>query len=231
MKMVKVVTVVGGLALCVLGGWVVAGENLPAGGKKTKQPATDHTRQYSYAIGLEIGSSFNTDDVQLDIESLLTGLRDGLEDDDPKYDKETCNQAMQQLSEIRMQAHMTRNEEFLEKNSKAEGVHVLPSGLQYKVLNQGDGPSPKATDRVKTHYRGQLIDGTEFDSSYARNEPAVFPVNRVIPGWTEALQKMQVGGKWQLFVPSNLAYGETGAGAAIPPNSTLIFEVELLSIE
>jgi len=147
MKMVKVVTVVGGLALCVLGGWVVAGENLPAGGKKTKQPATDHTRQYSYAIGLEIGSSFNTDDVQLDIESLLTGLRDGLEDDDPKYDKETCNQAMQQLSEIRMQSHMTRNEEFLEKNSKAEGVHVLPSGLQYKVLKQGDGPSPEATDQ------------------------------------------------------------------------------------
>ncbi len=229
--MVKVIAVVGGLAFFAIGSWVGAEENLPVANEKTKQSAADDARQYSYAIGLEIGSSFHADKVQLDIESLLSGLRDGLKDNNPKYDRETCNQAMQQLSEIRMQSHMTRNEEFLTQNSKAEGVHVLPSGLQYKVLEQGDGPSPKATDRVKTHYRGQLIDGTEFDSSYARNEPATFPVNQVIPGWTEALQKMQVGDKWQLFVPSNLAYGESGAGGVIPPNSALIFEVELISIE
>ena len=120
---------------------------------------------------------------------------------------------------------------FLKSNGKKPGIVTLPSGLQYEIVAPGDGPKPEATDKVKTHYRGTLIDGTEFDSSHQRNEPSVFPVNGVIAGWTEALQLMQVGAKWNLYVPSDLAYKEIGAGNAIGPNETLIFEIELLGIE
>jgi FKBP-type peptidyl-prolyl cis-trans isomerase len=124
-----------------------------------------------------------------------------------------------------------KGEAFLKENATKEGVKTLPSGLQYKELKAGTGKSPKATDTVVTHYRGRLLDGTEFDSSYKRNEPAEFPVNRVIPGWTEALQLMKEGAKWELYIPSKLAYGQRGAGADIGPNETLIFEVELLKIK
>jgi len=120
---------------------------------------------------------------------------------------------------------------FLEANKKKEGVQTLPSGLQYKVLKAGAGKKPTTTDTVTVHYRGTLIDGKEFDSSYQRGKPATFPVNGVIPGWTEALALMEEGAKWELFIPSNLAYGERGAGREIGPNATLIFEVELISIE
>ena len=122
-------------------------------------------------------------------------------------------------------------EVFLAENKKKEGVKTLPSGLQYKVIKAGTGKKPKLTDTVTTNYRGTLIDGTEFDSSYRRGQPASFPVNGVIPGWTEALQLMEEGAKWQLFVPPNLAYGDRGAGRQIGPNATLIFEVELISIQ
>lgn len=120
---------------------------------------------------------------------------------------------------------------FLAENKDKKGIVSLPSGLQYKVIKEGEGDTPKATDKVTVHYRGTLIDGTEFDSSYGRGEPATFPVNGVIPGWTEALQLMNAGSKWQLFIPSKLAYGERGAGGKIGPNSTLIFDVELISIQ
>lgn len=126
---------------------------------------------------------------------------------------------------------MQKGEEFLKENAAKEGVKTLPSGLQYKVLKEGDGKSPKATDTVVVHYKGTLINGKEFDSSYKRGEPAEFPVNRVIKGWTEALQLMKEGSKWMLYIPSNLAYGERGAGADIGPNETLIFEVELLKVK
>jgi FKBP-type peptidyl-prolyl cis-trans isomerase FklB len=119
---------------------------------------------------------------------------------------------------------------FLAENGKKEGVTTLPSGLQYKVIREGTGVSPKATDNVTVHYKGTLIDGTEFDSSYKRNEPATFRTDRVIPGWTEALQLMKPGGRWQLFIPANLAYGERGAGSRIGPNSALVFEVELVKV-
>ena len=122
-------------------------------------------------------------------------------------------------------------ETFLADNEKKEGVKTLPSGLQYKVIKAGTGKKPNLTDTVTVHYRGTLVDGTEFDSSYRRGQPATFPVKGVIPGWTEALQLMEVGSKWQLFVPSNLAYGERGAGRSIEPNATLIFEIELISIQ
>jgi len=122
-------------------------------------------------------------------------------------------------------------EAFLAANKKKEGVKTLASGLQYKVIKPGTGKKPKSTDTVTTHYRGTLIDGTEFDSSYNRGQPATFPVHGVIPGWTEALQLMEEGAKWQLFIPSKLGYGERGAGQAIGPNATLIFEVELVSVQ
>jgi FKBP-type peptidyl-prolyl cis-trans isomerase len=134
------------------------------------------------------------------------------------------------MSKVDADKNLQEGRDFLAKNAKQAGVKITPSGLQYKMLVAGKGASPIATDTVKVHYRGTFIDGREFDSSYKRNEPATFPVNGVIPGWTEALQLMKVGGKYKLFVPPNLAYGERGMGGNIGPNTTLIFDVELLGI-
>jgi FKBP-type peptidyl-prolyl cis-trans isomerase FklB len=136
-------------------------------------------------------------------------------------------ETMQKLSE----KNKADGEKFLAENAKKEGVKTLPSGLQYREITPGKGKSPKDTDTVSTHYKGTLIDGTEFDSSYKRGEPVTFPVSGVIAGWTEALQLMKEGAKWQLFIPSNLAYGDRGAGREIGPNATLIFEVELISVK
>jgi FKBP-type peptidyl-prolyl cis-trans isomerase FklB len=201
-------------------------ESLPvAGDNSAEGPAT-----YSYAIGMEIGSSFSSDNVELDIDSLIAGIKDGLSKAKPKYDEATITKALQQLSKARAGAIVTQNQKFLEENRKAEGVTTLPSGLQYKVLKAGTGATPTAEDTVRTHYKGQLIDGTVFDSSYDRGDSAEFPVGGVISGWTEALLKMKVGDKWQLVIPSHLAYGEAGAGGVIPPHATLIFEIELLDV-
>jgi FKBP-type peptidyl-prolyl cis-trans isomerase FklB len=148
---------------------------------------------------------------------------------------EAFRQEMMARQQVRMKGLAEKNnlegEKFLAENKTLEGVVTLPSGLQYKVLVPGSGATPKASDTVVTQYRGTLLNGTEFDSSYKRNEPATFPVSGVIPGWTEALQLMKTGAKWQLFVPARLAYGENSPGPEIPPNSTLIFEVELLNIK
>jgi FKBP-type peptidyl-prolyl cis-trans isomerase len=149
----------------------------------------------------------------------------------PKYERAALDKALEELGAFRMQAHIARNREYLEKSRQAEEMQVLPSGLQYKVLASGDGPTPGPQDRVKAHYKGQLIDGKVFDSSYDRGEPLVLGVTEVIPGWSEALQKMKVGDKWQLVIPSELGYGEQGFANVIPPHSTLVFEVELLGIE
>ena len=130
----------------------------------------------------------------------------------------------------KLAANLKAGEDFLEQNKQREGVKTTPSGLQYEVLTEGTGPKPKATDNVKCHYHGTLIDGTVFDSSVQRGQPATFPLNMVIKGWTEALQLMPVGSKWTLFIPSSLGYGSRGAGGSIPPNATLIFDVELISI-
>lgn len=196
----------------------------------------------SYAIGLDIGRSFRQRALEINPDILARGLKDAfvggktlLTEDQARQVLEACAKEMAAKQESQRSELTEKNkkegEAFLAENKKKEGVKTLPSGLQYKVLKTGEGKPPKATDTVKTHYRGTLIDGTEFDSSYRRNEPAVFPVNGVIPGWTEALQLMPVGSKWQLFVPSALAYGENGAGNVIGPNATLLFEVELLGIE
>jgi FKBP-type peptidyl-prolyl cis-trans isomerase FklB len=134
-------------------------------------------------------------------------------------------------SEERVTSNKKAGEDFLAKNKNEKNIKATESGLQYTVLKEGTGPSPKATDTVKVHYRGTLLDGTEFDSSYKRNEPTTFPVNQVIKGWTEALQKMKVGSKWKIFIPSDLAYGDQGQPPVVPPASVLVFEIELLSIE
>jgi FKBP-type peptidyl-prolyl cis-trans isomerase FklB len=222
------------LAVSITATWVVAQEALPGGapvqGTPATQPPPTDARHYSYALGLDLGTSFRNDKVQLDVESVMAGVRDGLEGKDPQYSLELCQLAMQRLTEERITVMERRNKEFLAENAKAQGVQVTPSGLQYKVLKSGNGPTPTAEDTVKVHYRGQLVDGTVFDESYG-GDPASLEVNRVIPGWTEALEMMKVGDKWQLVIPANLAYGENGAGGVIPPNATLIFEVELLGIE
>lgn len=159
-----------------------AQEGLPSGDQKDNSTAPT----YSYAIGLEIGTSFLADGVELDVDSLVAGIKDGLAKAKPKYDEETLVQALRQLSLARAGAMIDQNKKFLEENKKAEGVTVLPSGLQYKVLKSGEGATPTENDTVRTHYEGKLVDGTVFDSSYERNEPAEFPVTGVIGGWTEA---------------------------------------------
>lgn len=227
----KLLLFCGGLALLVVGRWVWAQEVMSAAGQPATPPDAETAAQYSYSIGWQVGSAFHEDGAPLNVESLLAGVKDGSSAAQPKYDEETRERSLQALGQFRMQVHIARNREYLEKNQLKEGVQVLPSGLQYRELQSGNGPSPGPTDRVKAHYRGKLIDGTVFDSSYERNEPFETQVNGVIDGWSEALQKMKVGDKWELVIPSELGYGETGAGGIIPPHSTLIFEVELLGID
>jgi FKBP-type peptidyl-prolyl cis-trans isomerase FklB len=196
----------------------------------------------SYGIGLRIGKDFKSQQVELNPDLLMKGIEDGLAGTEPLLSDAQIRETMVAFQQEMMEREKTRLEEasvknaeegkkFLEENAKKEGVVTLPSGLQYKVITEGSGKQPSSEDTVKVHYRGTLVDGTEFDSSYSRNEPAEFPVGGVIPGWTEALQLMKEGSKWQLVLPPELAYGERGAGPRIGPNATLVFEVELLEVE
>lgn len=189
----------------------------------------------SYALGLSIGNNFENSGIKdLQVEDFVKGLTDVLSGHQPAitYDeaKEVINNYFMKLQKERLEINKKAGEEFLNINRHKAGVVELPSGLQYEVLKNGTGAKPTANDKVKCHYHGTLINGTVFDSSVQRSEPAVFGVSQVIPGWVEALQLMPVGSKWRLFIPSNLAYGENGAGNLIEPNSTLIFDVELLDI-
>ena len=189
----------------------------------------------SYALGLSIGNNFQNSGINdLQIEDFVKGLKDILGGQTPEisYDeaKKVINDYFMKLQKEKFEINKKAGEEFLNINKGKAGVVTLPSGLQYQVLQKGEGPKPTASDKVKCHYHGTLINGTVFDSSVQRGEPAVFGVSQVIPGWVEALQLMPVGSKWRLFIPSDLAYGEHGAGEAIEPNSALIFEVELLDI-
>ena len=214
-----------------------------AGAAETvKAPFTSAAQQRSYAIGRNIGMNLKQQDLQLDTEQLLKGMKDALAGQPSLLTDAEMEQtlgALQQEMQAKQQATTAaagakaakEGEAFLAANAAKPGVVTLPSGLQYKVVTAGTGKKPAATDTVVVHYRGTLTDGTEFDSSYKRNQPAKFKVNQVIPGWTEALQLMPVGSKWQLVIPAKLAYGERGAGGAIPPNSVLVFEVELQGIE
>ena len=189
----------------------------------------------SYALGLSIGNNFQSSGIKdLQVEDFTRGLMDVLTDAKPaiSYDeaKSVINAYFVKLRQEKMALNKEAGEELLRINKHKAGVVELPSGLQYEVLKMGTGAKPTAKDKVKCHYHGTLINGTVFDSSVQRGTPAVFGVSQVIPGWVEALQLMPVGSKWRLFVPSNLAYGEHGAGEIIEPNSTLIFDVELLDI-
>jgi len=196
----------------------------------------------SYIIGLDIGTNMKARSVDVDPDILVKGLKDGLAGNTPALEADDIHETMKVFKEemAKKQEEETNQlaeknkkegEEFLAENKTKEGVKTLPSGLQYKIITEGTGKTPKATDTVTVNYRGTLLDGQEFDSSYKRGQPATFPVNGVIGGWTEALQLMKEGAKWQLFVPADLAYGEKGAGNIIGPNAALIFDVELISVK
>ncbi len=192
-------------------------------------------------IGTQIGQDFQRNGLDLNLEVFVQAIKDAMEKKQPKYSEAELETAMQQF-QLQMMAkqqaakaeaagsNTAEGDKFLAENGKRDGVKTTASGLQYEVLKKADGPKPVAADTVTVHYRGTLLSGKEFDSSYSRNMPASFPLTGVIPGWTEGLQLMNVGSKFKFFIPSKLAYGERGAGEDIGPNATLVFEVELLSI-
>ncbi len=197
--------------------------------------------KFSYALGMNLGMSLKKQSVEVDPVILSQGLKAALAGGKALLSPEEAQATLmevqndlrkkqQEKMQVAGEANKKEGAAFLASNKTKEGVVTLPSGMQYKILKEGTGPKPTATDSVVCNYRGTLINGTEFDSSYKRGQPATFPVVGVIKGWTEALQLMPVGSKWQLFIPSELAYGERGAGGDIGPNATLIFEVELMSI-
>jgi len=209
-------------------------------------PLKTRKEKFSYALGMNIGTGYSQglkkQSVEVDWNLITQGMKDAAtgskmrltQDEAQAVLKEVQTEVQKQQQEKMKEAadkNKSEGEAFLATNKSKDGVVTLPSGLQYKILTAGTGPKPTASDSVKCNYRGTLINGTEFDSSYKRGQPATFAVGQVIKAWTEALQLMPVGSKWQLFVPASLAYGERGAGAEIGPNATLIFEVELLSIE
>ncbi len=198
-------------------------------------------QKISYLIGRDIGSNLKQQGLLADLPALVSGLEDLMNDKPSQVNEADAEAAMAQFqaeNEKNQDAaagqsgekNMAEGQAFLTLNANKEGIVCLPSGLQYREVKPGTGKIPHLTDRVTTHYKGCLLDGTEFDSSYGRGQPATFPVNGVIAGWTEALQLMKVGSIWELFIPGKLAYGERGAGRDIGPNATLIFQVELLGI-
>jgi FKBP-type peptidyl-prolyl cis-trans isomerase FklB len=221
------------LGIMLFASSVYAGDNIELKDQKDK---------VSYSIGINIGKNLKRQSVEVNPDVLLQGIKDVLAGGKTLMTEQEVNETMMNFQKDMMAKQQARMKElgeknkkegeaFLAENKKKEGVITLPSGLQYKVIKEGDGKIPAATDTVTVHYRGTLIDGTEFDSSYTRGQPVTFPVKGVVPGFSEALQLMKVGSKWQLFIPSNLAYGERGAGDDIGPNSTLIFDLELISIK
>ena len=231
------------LAAVLTGGLLLFATGCTAEDKATSgTPQLDTMEQkVSYSLGLNIGQDMKQQDIKIEPDLVSRGIRDAMTGAEPLMSQEEIQSTFmefqkelmakqQKASEEMATTNLQEGEAFLEENLKKEGVKSLPSGLQYKVIEEGKGASPKAEDTVKVHYEGRLIDGTVFDSSVKRGEPATCPVNGVIPGWTEALQNMKEGAKWEIYVPPSLAYGERGAGQLIEPNSTLIFEVELLEV-
>ncbi len=225
------------LAIALLGALVAA-----TAWAAQESALVDEQDRISYSVGYQVGGDFKRQGLELDAEALVRGIQDAMSGAEPAMPEAEMRKTLIELKQRVMAAQQqaqreqaAKNEEagkaFLEENGKKEGVKTLPSGLQYLILAEGEGEAPEAADTVTVHYRGTLIDGTEFDSSYSRNQPATFALNRVIKGWTEGLQLMKPGAKYKLFIPPGLAYGERGTGAKIGPQSTLVFEVELLSVQ
>lgn len=234
MKRTMMATLIASIALAVTPIQPVLAEQSPV-------PQTQKEQQ-AYAIGLDIARNMKRQGISADAQLLIRGFSDGLTGAEPAISEEQLHQALNDFQvDLKSKRARTKRvlgeenkkegEAFLAKNKAVPGVVTLPSGLQYKVLKEGTGKKPSAADAVQVNYRGTLIDGTEFDNSYRRGAPATFPVKGVIPGWTEALQLMPEGSKWQLYVPSQLAYAEKGSGRNIGPNETLIFDVELLTVK
>lgn len=201
----------------------------------------NQTQRLSYGMAYGLGQRLASDEVPLDIAAFSAGLQDAVDGSEPRMTAEEIQAEMQAYQEQAMaeqqaqltaagEANRAEAEKFLAENAEREGVIVTDSGLQYEIIEEGEGASPGPEDTVEVHYTGTLLDGTEFDSSRKRGEPVTFGVTQVIPGWTEALQLMSPGAKYKLYIPSELAYGEGGAGGVIGPNSALIFDVELLSV-
>jgi FKBP-type peptidyl-prolyl cis-trans isomerase FklB len=197
----------------------------------------DSKDKVSYSIGLNIGFNLSKQKVPVNPDALSAGIKDGLAGKPQMTEaevKDTMAAFEKDMTEKQKEAgekNATEGAKYLEENKKKDGVKTTPSGLQYKSLKEGSGPQPKATDTVTVNYRGTLTDGTEFDSSYKRNEPATFPLNGVIKGWTEGVQLMKEGSKYQFVIPAALAYGDRSPGAGIPPNSVLLFEIELVKVK
>jgi len=208
-------------------------------------PTLDMTKaadKDAYSVGYQIGSDLKNNDVAINPDALAAGARAAISGEKPQIDEQQMHEALAALQkqmtekkralwEEMSKKNKEESEKFLAENAKKDGVKTLPSGLQYSVIKEGDGPKPAADSTVTVQYKGSLPDGTEFDSSYQRGTPATFQVNRVIPGWTEALQLMPVGSHWTLFIPASLAYGERGAPPKIGPNQALVFDVELQSMK
>ena len=211
---------------------------LAAGVCAAQEPALQTQKEKaSYVVGVFLGKDMKSKGVDLNTDTFIRGFRDGITGAKPALSDQEAQEVMDSLNrelaekrKVELAKSAAQEETFLAQNKQKPGVKTLPSGLQYKVLKEGSGVSPTLYDSVTVQYRGTLLDGTEFDSSYKRNKPATFQVSAVIPGWSEALQLMTPGAKWQFFIPSKLAYGQAGVEGTIPPNATLIFEVELISI-
>lgn len=202
------------------------------------QTLNSDKEKFSYTVGFQIGQSLREDGLDIDVAALSQAIRDVMAGNEPRLSMEEMQTAVQSFQTQQMEAreaiardNLRAGQSFLADNRAKSGVVETDSGLQYQVIEEGSGKQPADTDTVRVHYRGTLINGTEFDSSHSRGEPATFPVNAVIPGWREVLPLMKVGAKWKVFIPADLAYGERGAGANIGPNETLLFDIELLAIE
>jgi FKBP-type peptidyl-prolyl cis-trans isomerase FklB len=202
----------------------------------------DEKQKLGYSVGYQVGDDFRRQGLRVDPELVVEGVSDALAGSEPLMTREAMRQTLTELRQQAAAAEEQQREEqarknlaegkaFLAENAEKEDVRTLPSGLQYQVVSEGEGDPPAAADAVTVHYRGTLIDGNEFDSSYGRGSPNTFSLDQVIPGWTEGVQLMRPGAKYRLFVPPELAYGERGGGPEIGPNSTLVFEIELLSVQ
>lgn len=224
------------IVLCATLSMIIISASAQKGKKTTKSNLKNHNDSLSYSLGVSIATNIKNQGIDtVNVNALAQGFTDVYKKNNLTLTAEQANKLIaeffQEAQHKKAQGNLIKGQKFLEENKTKPGVVTLPSGLQYQVLKEGTGAKPGYNDKVTTHYHGTLIDGTVFDSSVERGQPASFPVNGVIKGWTEALQMMPVGSKWKLFIPPSLAYGERGAGGMIGPNETLIFEVELLSID